>query len=393
MVRKLRGLLFATVFGVALASKAGAQPGLPPAPIPATPGGAAQDGTVIAQPHVIPPQGSSAIVPSPLAAPGSAPLVQVRPGGPLVVPLSPVPPNGPVVGSPPILMPPPPPEPLPAPPAPPGRWNDRPNNPPCGWFGDVEIDVVGPHVKNRLIADVEFPGGIIDTVHLPMASLNWTGSPRFEAGYRFANNGGQFSAVYRFLTTEGRATMTDFDLGELTNLRSRLDFNVIDFAYGSGYYAPGPYSELQWRVGVRLAQAYFDTRAQDAIREERTSNHFFGVGPLGSIEWWRRLDTPGFALFGRLEGAVPLGSVHQGYEEIINLSRFERIGAATSQRQTQAVPTLSLDLGIGWTPHWSRFSRLSFGYHFEHWWDLGLVNDATADLTTQGLFFKGEFSF
>jgi hypothetical protein len=144
---------------------------------------------------------------------------------------------------------------------------------------------------------------------------------------------------------------------------------------------------------VRLAQAYFDSRAVDIFREARTSNHFIGAGPLGSVEWWRRLELPGLAFYGKLGGAVPVGSIHQGFEEILFVNRAISLGSALSQRQTQAVPTLSLDLGLGWTPNWSRFARFSLGYHLERWWDLGEVNDSTGDLTTQGLFFKGEFSY
>src|SRR5262249_4349000 len=139
--------------------------------------------------------------------PGGLGSVPPQKPGPFVVPPAPVPPSGQVIGSPPILMPPPPPEPFPAPPAPLGHWPARLKSPPVGWFASVEIDVVGPHVKNRLIDDVSFANGLIDTIHLPMASLDWTASPRFEAGYRFVNNGGQVSVVYRFLTTEGRATL------------------------------------------------------------------------------------------------------------------------------------------------------------------------------------------
>jgi hypothetical protein len=313
--------------------------------------------------------------------------------GPLVVPLAPVPPNGPVVGSPPILMPPPPPEPLPRPAAAEGHWTDRCNSPAPGWFAGIELDVVGPHVKNRLAEDVTFSNGLADTVHLAPASLDWTASPRFELGYRFPNNGGQFSAVYRFLSTDGRATLSDFDPGVVTTLHSSLDFNVLDLAYGSGYFAPGPYSDLQYTIGVRIAQAFFDSRAEDAIREVRTSNHFFGAGPLAALEWRRRLDVPGLAVYSRLEGAVPLGSIHQGFEEVFKFSNNVKFGSALSQHQTQAIPTLSFDFGLGWTPQWSRFSRFSAGYHIERWWELGEVNNSSADVTTQGFFFKGEFSF
>jgi hypothetical protein len=290
-------------------------------------------------------------------------------------------------------MPPPPPEPLPPPPGPVGRWGDRPSYPPAGWFADVEVDVVGPHVKNKLFADVTFANGLIDTVQVPMAPLDWTGSPRFEVGYLFENNGGQFTFAYRFLTTEGQATATDLDFGVPTRLRSRLNFNIIDFAYGGGLIRAGPYCDVQWRLGVRLTQAFFDARAENIFRDLRTSNQFLGAGPLGAIEWQRRLYVPGLAVIGRLEGAVPLGSIHQGFEEVFHPTRTLNVGAATSQRMTQGVPMLGLDIGLGWTPAWSRFSRFSFGYHLEGWWDLGEVNDSSADLTTQGLFFKGEFSF
>jgi hypothetical protein len=297
------------------------------------------------------------------------------------------------MAGPPNLMPPPPPEPLPTAATLEGYWRDRPNLPPWGWFASVEIDVVGPHVKNRLFEDVQFSNGLIDTVHVPMASLDWTASPRFEAGYRFANNAGQFSATYRFLTTDGRATLADFDPGVITNLHSSLEFNVVDLSYGSGYFTPCPYSDLQYTIGVRIAQAFFDSRAEDVFREVRTTNHFIGAGPLAALEWWRRLDVPGLALYSRLEGAVPLGRIHQGFEEVFNLGNNRLFGSALSQRQTQAIPTISFDFGLGWTPQWSRFSRFSCGYHLERWWELGEVNNSSADVTTQGLFFKGEFSF
>jgi hypothetical protein len=312
---------------------------------------------------------------------------------PSAVPLTQIPPSGALAGSPPNLMPPPPPEPLPGPLVTQGYWRDRPNLPPWGWFATVEVDVVGPHVKNRLFEDVQFSNGLIDTVHVPMASLDWTASPRFEVGYRFANNAGQFSLAYRFLTTDGRATLSDFDPGVITTLHSSLEFNIVDLSYGSGYFTPCPYSDLQYTIGVRIAQAFFDSRATDAFGEARTTNHFIGAGPLAALEWWRRLDVPGLALYSRLEGAVPLGRIHQGFEEVLNLANNSRFGAALSQRQTQAIPTLSFDFGLGWTPQWSRFSRFSCGYHLERWWELGEVNNSSADVTTQGLFFKGEFSF
>src|SRR5437899_2159992 len=83
----------------------------------------------------------------------------------------------------------------------------------------------------------------------------------------------------------GHGTLVDFDTGTpVGSVRSRLDFNVVDFAYGNGLIAPSPHSDVQWSIGVRLAQAFFDARAEDVVREVRTSNHFLGAGPLGAIE-------------------------------------------------------------------------------------------------------------
>src|SRR5438105_687926 len=143
MALKLRHPLFAFALAVVLAgpmAARGQQP-LPPAPIPAVPSGAGSSATVIAPP-LIPAQTPEPPLPPPSVVPPPNP-------GPMLVPVAPVAPSSPVANSPPILMPPPPPEPLPAPPLT-DHWADRPASPPPGWFGTIEIDLVGPHIKNRL---------------------------------------------------------------------------------------------------------------------------------------------------------------------------------------------------------------------------------------------------
>ena len=71
-------------------------------------------------------------------------------------------------------------------------------------------------------------------------SLDWTVAPRFELGYRFPDSFGDFSASYRFLTSEGRGTAINafgaFDV------RSRLDLNQLDLDYGSArFFALAPF--------------------------------------------------------------------------------------------------------------------------------------------------------
>src|SRR3954468_3090386 len=147
MVRQARGPLFMAVvaFLASVTSGRGEQPALPAAPIPVNPSAPAIDGPVIA-PRPLPPQP----VPSGLVPPACAPFEDH---------------NGPLLKGDPLL------DPLEVPP---------------GFFAGVEIDLVAPHIKNRLQSSLPFPAFLPGDVHLPTAELDWVGSPRFELGYRFA---------------------------------------------------------------------------------------------------------------------------------------------------------------------------------------------------------------
>ena len=58
-----------------------------------------------------------------------------------------------------------------------------------GWFATVDIGLDGSHVHNELNATFGV-GGKTATVALPTANLDWTVSPRFEAGYRLGQGRG-----------------------------------------------------------------------------------------------------------------------------------------------------------------------------------------------------------
>ena len=73
-----------------------------------------------------------------------------------------------------------------------------------GWLFDVEMDILGTHVINHLGENTTPPifaagGG----ANVPMAPLNWTVSPRFEAGYRLPSGFGEVDVSYRFLIRMG----------------------------------------------------------------------------------------------------------------------------------------------------------------------------------------------
>lgn len=383
MVCKVRGLLVGAVL-TALAQEAMAQD-LPPGPLPVAPPVQAAPG----------PQN-----PPPATPPGPPPPVG------LGVPLPPPPGMG-------AVLPPPPGSGTPLPPAPllPPPYNpyqdtngpllrgdpllDQPAYPPPGWFGAVELNVLAPHIKNGLVAPVAVDGASPQNVQLPGASLDWTGAPRLEVGYRFPEGCGEVLASYRLLNSQGTDTLLGFDLdGGPGFLRSQLSANVLDLDYSSREYSLAPHWDLKWKLGIRLADIFFDSRAEGALLEERTSNLFYGAGPHVGLDLWRTFDVPELGLFFRLEGASVIGQIRQSFEQVEMTPDGGLVGGATNVHTTQTVPVLSLQLGLSWTPCWhGRYSRFAFGYEFERWWYLGEAGESHAELTDQGLFFRAEFGF
>jgi hypothetical protein len=272
---------------------------------------------------------------------------------------------------------------------------DRLNSPLPGWFGALELDLVGAHIKNHLQAQLQLDGFDPNVVHLPTAELQWTGGSRIETGYRFCDGWGEILARYRFLVTDGSRVVSGFDLdGSDGVLKSRLSLNAFDLDYGSCHYNLDPHWDLQWRIGARLAAVFFDSRAEAFFLEQRTSNNFVGAGPHSSLELWRSFDWPGLGIFARVDGALLLGQVSQGFEEVVTDENGNATGTAAHITSTQAVPVVEAQLGLGWTSCWHHhWSRLAIGYEFERWWDIGNAADSRAELTAQGVFFRYEFGF
>jgi hypothetical protein len=264
---------------------------------------------------------------------------------------------------------------------------------PPGWFAAAEVDVVTPHVTNRLIGNVFFPGAVVDVVHVPGASLDWTVAPRFELGYRFADDCGEVLFSYRNLSTDGRAIVPDYDApGDDGFLRSRLSLNVFDFDYGGPAISLGRHWDLKWRAGVRLADVYFDTHVFGQFADQGTRNRFTGAGPHAGLDLWYHSDLPGLGVFARVEGALPIGHVGQRFEESFVLEDGSTVGGGGTQGGTRVVPTLNAQLGVGWHPPGTRL-RFSTGYQYEQWWNVGHVGDSRGGLFDQGAFFRAEFSF
>jgi hypothetical protein len=271
---------------------------------------------------------------------------------------------------------------------------DRPEGGAVGWFAGIEADIVGPHLKNRLIGTLAF-SGVTDVVQLPSAQLDWTASPRVEVGYRLPEGCGEVLLAYRSLVTEGAGVLPGFDLdGSDGFVASRLNVNIVDVDYASQECALGPHWDMRWKAGARVAAVFFDSVGFGQFLEQRASNNFVGAGPLVGLDLNRRLGICGLALFGRLEAAALIGDIHQSFEEQFIAPNNTLVGAASRVSQTQVVPDVHFQAGLTWSPGgFYRSLHFAGGYEIENWWYLGQIGGSRAELTAQGIFLRAEWDF
>jgi hypothetical protein len=303
------------------------------------------------------------------------------------------------------LVPPLPPTPTFAPSALPGPYFeddpllDRPPLPPPGWFADVELGAVGPHVKNHLSGQVQLPGAATaTTVALPSSGLDWTVFPRFEAGYRLPSGFGAVSLSFRFLDTDGNGTAAGLD-GPAT-LHSRLSLHEAGLDYSNNETSLWPNWDMKWTVGLRLLYAFFDSRADEAasvaaagstVVEQRESNWYCGFGPHVGLELDRQIGCSGLSLVLRGEGSLYLGRLRQAFFE----SSTTGLSAESSLPFSQAVPAAGFFVGVRWQPPQWKATEFYLGYQYEHWWDLGKNDNTTSsgELDVQGIFVRAAINF
>jgi hypothetical protein len=319
------------------------------------------------------------------------------------VPVAPQADTAPPLGLGPPLPPPtqpahviPPPPTLP-PPLDPGRdgWATYgcPSAPPTVFF-DVELAFLGPAVKNRLFNTVARPdaSGTLDTVHAPSANLEWTVAPKFEVGFRLPDSAGAFVLGYRFIASEGTTTTT-IDGVDL-NVKSRLNVNVFDLDYATARYEFVPRWESQFRVGARLANFFYDSRIFDDFALQKTSNNYFGAGPHVTADLQRRIVVlPGLSFFSVVDGTVLIGQVRQRFTEQLTSAAGDVDTSEFTGRRNQAIPGLSLQAGLGYTPPSADYLHFRVGYQFERYWNLGRLDTSNLELTAQGVFVRGEVDF
>jgi hypothetical protein len=291
---------------------------------------------------------------------------------------------------------------------------DPPQSPQPGWFTDVQLAILKPHLRNDLTGAVVVgtngsnnaltgapPGA--DTVALDAARLNWTVSPRFEVGYRLPSGFGEVALAYRFLSSEGTSRTMGTDTTAL--LKSRLNMNQLDLDYVSREWSLWPHWEMKWRVGLRLASVYFDSRADEPfdaaaagsmVFEQRDSDSWRGAGPHAGVELSRKLDGAGqWSAFVRADFATMLGRQRQGFFEVSTNTGpdGQPLTGATRVSGSQDVPIVHIEAGLTWQPYRELFVFL--GYQFEQWWDVGRLNleGSHGYFYDQGLVVQAQFNF
>ena len=236
---------------------------------------------------------------------------------------------------------------------------DRPEWPQPGWFGDVQVGYLTPHVKDGLFNTVTTPSGRTDLVTLPTAPLGWTVSPTFLAGYRLPSGFGGLSLSYRFLDASGTNSTGGPD--GLAALRTRLDVNQVDFAYTSREFTPLANWVMKWTLGMRLASIFWDSQATEPFAAaaagsgvflSRVSNHFIGLGPRFGVDVMRHFEASGLSLVGRLNFADLIGRIQQNYTEGFTATgaNGSPLFASSPNSGSQSVPVLNAQFGLGWCP-------------------------------------------
>jgi hypothetical protein len=179
------------------------------------------------------------------------------------------------------------------------------------------------------------------------------------------------------------------------NLRDRLDFQYADFDYASNEFSLWPNTEMRWRLGVRVANVFFDSRQStpdglpvpaDGVTDRRFTNWFGGAGPLAGLQLIHRLPDRRAALLCRIDGASIFGRIGQTYSQSGTPGHF-----AARFTSSQDVPVLNVQAGLLWQPR----PAINFfaGYQFESWWNVGRLGkiDSRGEFQDQGLVARLSF--
>jgi hypothetical protein len=274
-----------------------------------------------------------------------------------------------------------------------------------GWFTDVQVGVVHPHVFfGQMRHGVAIPGRNPVLVSPGAARFDWTAAPRLEIGYRFPSGFGAFSFSDRFFSATGTGPF--FGPAGSTTRTSHIGVNYSDWDYISRTFtpwdSPGASWDLTWRGGIRLAETWITNRVdQPFARAGAThglfiagdSNYTVGAGPHFGIQVQRTARPSGLSFIMRLDIADTFTRVHQLFDAsstTLTPAGLPARGVAT-QRFWQQVPILNYQVGLGWDP--PQYPQIHFytGYVYEYWWQVAFQSNTEVtkgNFDNQGVVFQ-----
>ena len=115
----------------------------------------------------------------------------------------------------------------------------------------------------------------------------------------------------------------------------------------------------------------------------------------------RNAFAPGLPLFGRLDGAVIIGQITQRFREELTVFDGVVLTDELTRRRSQAVPVLTVQAGLTYTPCSMPFLHFASGYQYEHWWFLGqlglgsdgMLPSTRGELGAHALFLRASWDF
>ncbi len=265
---------------------------------------------------------------------------------------------------------------------------------PVGWYAAVEVTAANPRVSNRQQSDNLLSGSFASPVSVPSSPLGWTAMPMLTVGYRRAEGVGDLSVSYRYLYSQGNSSIPSIGGGSGTG-SSRLQMNVVDLDYSLADLFPNDLwlvpRQIRLTGGVRVAGIDNKSSASGGtILGQSASNTFVGAGPRVAIESMYPISSSHWAVFSRLDAAGVIGVDRQTFSQ----STGGVSASATSSPSTIGVPVVGVRTGVNWLPEWGSGNvKMSAGYQWERWFDLGTSTSSFNELTIQGPFLRGEVAF
>jgi hypothetical protein len=277
----------------------------------------------------------------------------------------------------------------------PPQWGET------GWFWDVQVAGIKPHIQNEMFEVVTTGLGRSVPVQLGNSPVSWTVAPRIEFGYRLPSGFGAFAIADSGFVANGADIFRGPD-GPAPRTSS-LQMNYTDLDYISREYTPCADWDMRWRAGARISETFsttdvVETFAQAAagsgILAAQQSNATLGAGPHFAIEldrWLRQ--SSGLGLLGKIDIADNFSVIRQRYSAVtttLTPSGAFDSGVKIDRFENQII-ILTVQLGLTWQPPQYPNSRVDLGWIQQTWWNV-MQNAESGFPTANGQFdYQGVF--